>query len=783
MFTAQFAGDPPLPRARKYPKDPLTQLGSSPCISHSSLRCLGHVIACCLCPAPASPEQERSIFHLGGYRGDLHLSDGPSAAKQGQTNSGQVRKTSTTPDRLQVVMGTLRDLQFALQLKIEELRQRDTLIDELELELDTKDELIRRLQEELDRYRATVSLPGPSAASAACSAQIEDKQRAKRKTVISEPFSLDPVTLAMVSHRSCDKSQESQRLIQAAFLRNDLLKNLDEGEIKAITACMYPTTINQGCYVIQEGTNGAQAYVLEEGRLDVTKDGLKLLTIEPEDMFGELALLYNCSHSFSVSAQADSKLWVIDRKSYQTILMQSGLNSLSHSMELLSSVPFLQSLPEDVIMKMSDLMEETHYAEGDYIIRQGATGDTFYVISKGQVKVTEEKRGHEEQTVLSERQWFGEKALWGEDVRTVNVIAAGEVTCSVIDRETFKDIIGGLVFDCSHEVQKSHESRSGSDMDPELLSSATLSDFQMICTLAVGEFGHVDLVQLKSNIKCVFAMRVLKKKLILNNGQREHILREGRILMETHCPFIVRLHKTFRDTECLYILTEACLGGDLWSLLKDKGCLDECSTRFYTACAVEALTFLHCRGVIYRDVKPENVVLDEHGYAKLIGSRCLKKVEVGQKTWTFCGTLGYMAPEIILNKGHSTSADFWSLGVFVFDLLSGGLPFSGSDPTKILTATIRGIDQIHFPKTISKSASSLIKKLCRSNPSERLGSQRNGAKDIQKHKWFEGFNWDGLCKGTLNSPAIPKVKHPVDSSARGHYTEGSVELCTNWDDF
>uniref|UniRef100_A0A3B4WE15 cGMP-dependent protein kinase 1-like n=1 Tax=Seriola lalandi dorsalis TaxID=1841481 RepID=A0A3B4WE15_SERLL len=521
-------------------------------------------------------------------------------------------------------MGTLRDLQFALQLKIEELRQRDTLIDELELELDTKDELIRRLQEELDRYRATVSLPGPSAVS-------------------------PPPT----------------RLIQAAFLKNELLKNHDEGEIRAIIACMYPTTINQGCYVIQEGTSGAQAYVLEEGRLEVTKDGRKLLTIEPQDMFGELALLYNCIHTYSVSAQTDSKLWVIDSKSYQTILMQSGLNR-------------------------------------DYIIRQGATGDTFYIISKGQVKFC---------------------ALCLEDVQTVNVVAAVDVL---------------------------------SDKDCAVLSSSTLSDFNIICTLAPGEFGHVDLVQLKSNIKCLFAMKVLKKKLILNNGQQEHVLREGRILMEAYCPFIVRLHKIFRDPECLYILTEACLGGDLCSLLKDKGYLDECSTRFYIACVVEALTFLHGRGVIYRDIKPENIVLDEHGYAKLVFTI---KVEVGKKTWTFCGTLGYIAPEIILNKGHSVSTDFWSLGVFLFELLSGGLPFSGSDPLKILTATICGIDQIDFPKNISKSASSLIKKLCRSNPSERLGSLRNGAKDIQMHKWFEGFNWDGLCKRTLNPPVIPKVRN------------------------
>ncbi|XP_068167699.1 cGMP-dependent protein kinase 1 [Antennarius striatus] len=712
------------------------------------------------------------------------LLDGLSAAaKQGQTYSGQTTATSTPPEGLNVEMGTLRDLQFALQLKIEELRQRDTLIDELELELDAKDELIRRLQEELDRYRATVSLPGPSAASAVCSSHIADKQRSTRRTVVSEPFCLDPATVAMVSHKSCDKSHESQRLIQAAFLKSDLLKNLGKGEIRAILACMYPTAIAQGSFIIQEGTIGTEAYVLEEGRLDVTKDGSKLSTVEPEDVFGELALLYDCTHPYSVSAQTDSKLWVIDRKTYQTQLMQTALSRRSHSVELLNSVPFLQSLPEDIILQISDRMEEAHYTEGDCIVRQGATGDKFYIISKGQVRVTEGKGGQEEQIVaskLSERQWFGERALWGDEVQPANVTAAGEVTCLTIDRDSFKDIINGLVFDCSHEAQ---QSKSESDTDPELLSSAALSDFQIIAALAVGEFGHVDLVQLNNDSRRVFAMRVLKKKLILNDGQREHILREGRILKEARCPFVVRLYKTFRDAECLYILTEACLGGDLCSLLKDAGYLDECSARFYTACVVEALTFLHSRGVVYRDVKPENVVLDERGYAKLIGSRCLKKVEAGEKTWTFCGTPGYMAPEIILNKGHGVSADFWSLGVFLFELLSDGLPFSSSDPIKILAATVGGIDQIDFPKPISKNASSLIRNLCRSNPSGRLGSRRNGAKDIQKHKWFKGFNWDGLRSGSLNPPVIPKVKHPLDSSVCDRYAEGSEELCTNWDDF
>uniref|UniRef100_A0A3Q2ZWV4 Uncharacterized protein n=1 Tax=Kryptolebias marmoratus TaxID=37003 RepID=A0A3Q2ZWV4_KRYMA len=417
------------------------------------------------------------------------------------------------------------------------------------------------------------------------------------------------------------------------------------------------------------------------------------------------------------------------------------------------SLPFLQPFPEDVIMKMSDHMKETNYADGEFIIHQGATGDAFYIISKGQVTVTEKKLGQQEEMVmaeLSDRQWFGEKALWGEDTQIVSVRAAGDVTCFVhhiqILSNTEQELI--LVFPPIRLTE-----------DPALLVSSTLSDFQIIRTLGVGEFGHVDLVQLKSSIKYIFAMRVLKKKLITSSGQREHILRERSILMETRCPFIVRLHKTFRDAEHLYLLTEACLGRDLSCLLKDKGFLGDCSSRFYTACVVEALSFLHHRGVVHRDVRPENVVLDERGYAKLVTAvACMKRVETGKRTWTFCGTPGYVAPEIILNQGHSTLADLWSMGVFVFELLSGGLPFDGSDLLTILTAAVRGVDQIEFPKIISVDACNLIQKLCRSNPSKRLGSRKNWAKDVQKHKWFEGFHWDALCKRTMTPPLIPKVR-------------------------
>ncbi|XP_005998649.1 cGMP-dependent protein kinase 1-like [Latimeria chalumnae] len=664
-------------------------------------------------------------------------------------------------------MGTLRDLQYALQEKIEELRQRDALIDDLELELDQKDELIQKLQNELDKYRSVLRPTSQSQQEMLESGgQLQEQQRTKRQAISAEPTGLNIQDISHVTLTCYTKSTESKELIKEAISENDFMKNLEVSQIQEIVDCMYPVEYSQGSCIISEGDVGSLVYVIAEGKVEVSKEGVKLCTMAQRKVFGELAILYNCTRTATVKAQTHVKLWAIDRQCFQTIMMRTGLIKLAEYMEFLKSVPTFQDLHEDVLSKLADVLEETHYDDGEYIIRQGASGDTFFIINKGKVNVTQQKSPNEEPVFLSSLSrgdWFGEEALQGEDVRTVNMIAAGEVSCLVIDRESFRQLIGSLE-DIHNKVYENAETKAKFEAEAAFFASLDFTDFHIVNTLGVGGFGRVELVQLKSNESKTFAMKILKKQYIVDTRQEGHIRSEREIMQEAHCDFIVRLYCTFRNSKYLYMVMEACLGGELWTILRDRGSFDDGTTRFYIACVVQALAYLHCRGIIYRDLKPENILLDHRGYAKLVDFGFVKKIGFGKKTWTFCGTPEYVAPEIILNKGHDISADYWSLGILVYELLTGSPPFSGSDPMKTYNLILKGIDMVEFPKKITKNAANFIKKLCRDSPSERLGNQKNGVKDIQKHKWFDGFNWEGIRNGTLNAPITPNVNGPLDTS-------------------
>lgn len=676
---------------------------------------------------------------------------------------------------------TVDEMQSILQAKESKIR-------ELEEKVKVQNEEIVQLRSHLDKFQSVFPYHNPvSPTHMNNNINLARPRKQRAQGISAEPQSLISIQeLNQQTLPSYPKKDRSRELIRMAILDNDFMKNLDMTQIREIVDCMYPVEYIAGSIIIKEGDVGSIVYVMEEGRVEVSRENKYLSTLAPGKVFGELAILYNCKRTATIKAASDCKLWAIERQCFQTIMMRTGLIRQAEYNDFLKSVPIFKDLPEETLIKISDVLEETFYKEGDYIIRQGARGDTFFIISKGKVKVTMKQPNSTEEKyirTLYKGDFFGEKALQGDDLRTANIVAADPegVSCLVIDQETFNQLISSLDEIRTKYVDETSERRRLN----EEFRSLRLSDLRVITTLGVGGFGRVELVQIAGDPSRSFALKQMKKSQIVETRQQQHIMSEKEIMGEANCDFIVKLYKTFKDKKYLYMLMESCLGGELWTILRDKGNFDDATTRFYTACVVEAFDYLHSRNIIYRDLKPENLLLSTSGYVKLVDFGFAKKLIGGRKTWTFCGTPEYVAPEVILNRGHDISADYWSLGVLMFELLTGTPPFTGSDPMKTYNIILKGIDAIEFPRNITRNATALIKKLCRDNPAERLGYQKGGISEIQKHKWFDGFNWEGLRNRTLIPPILPKIRSQTDSSNFDEYPPDQdpppADDLTGWD--
>ncbi|KAI3372103.1 hypothetical protein L3Q82_006956 [Scortum barcoo] len=628
------------------------------------------------------------------------------------------------------------------------------------------------------------------------------------------------------------KDASVKKLLTDALNKNQYLKRLELQQIKDMVECMYERTYQQGEYVIKQGEPGNHLFVLAvifhplkentpDGKLDVFQHNKLLTSITVWTTFGELAILYNCTRTASVRAVNKVRTWALDREVFQNIMRRTAETRHEQYRNFLRSVSLLANLPEDKLSKIVDCLEVEYYDKGEYVIREGEEGSTFYIIAQGKVKVTQTTEAHKLPQIINTLQkgdYFGEKALISDDVRSANIIAEENgVECLVIDRETFDQTVGtfnelqkylhGYVATLDRDDKKRHARRSVSrhqsqPLSPDVIQlkemvsafppSRPFDHLDVIATLGVGGFGRVELVKVRGE-DITFALKVIKKKHVVDNRQEEHIHSERKILAEARSPFVVKLYRTFKDNKYVYMLLEACLGGEIWSLLRDRGSFDEPTAKFCAGCVTEAFDYLHRKGVLYRDLKPENLMLDTDGYIKLVDFGFAKKIRCGQKTWTFCGTPEYVAPEIILNKGHNFSVDFWSLGILVFELLTGSPPFSGSDQMMTYTFILKGIEKMDFPKKITKRPEDLIRKLCsktdynllyRRNPSERLGNLKNGIIDIKKHRWFNGFNWEGLKARTLPSPLKRELTGPTDHSYFDSYPpdeDSPPEELSGWD--
>ncbi|KAF5402863.1 Non-specific serine/threonine protein kinase [Paragonimus heterotremus] len=288
-------------------------------------------------------------------------------------------------------------------------------------------------------------------------------------------------------------------------------------------------------------------------------------------------------------------------------------------------------------------------------------------------------------------------------------------------------------------------------------------DFQLLKVLGKGGYGKVFLAR-KIDTGQTYAMKVLKKASIVTNAKdTAHTKSERNILEMIRHPFLVQLHYAFQSPGKLYLVLEFLAGGELFMQLEKEGVFMEDQASFYLAEITLAIGHLHSMGIIYRDLKPENVLLDIGGHVKLTDFGLSKeRVDRDNLTHTFCGTIEYMAPEILLRQGHGKAVDWWSLGTLMYDMLSGAPPFAGEDRKQTIDLIIRG-EYVLVPY-LSREAASMLSKLLVVDVNRRLGSGPADAEAIKSHLFFRSTNWDRVLKRQVEPPFRPTLSSDTDVS-------------------
>lgn len=300
----------------------------------------------------------------------------------------------------------------------------------------------------------------------------------------------------------------------------------------------------------------------------------------------------------------------------------------------------------------------------------------------------------------------------------------------------------------------------GSVLD-STMCSRSLNDLEDIGLLGNGAYGSVRMVMDKGT-KVIYALKSYNREKIMKMQVQKHVENEKLMMLACCHPFVLRLIGTFEDTANWHMVLELVQGGDLFGRLDRVEKLDNHSARFYMAGTLLALDHLHERNIVYRDLKPENLLIDHRGYIKLADFGLAKKIPPDGKTFTVCGTPEYMSPELIGRKGHNKAVDYWSIGILIFEMLSGMPPFYDDNPMITYTKIFAG--KITWPKTINSTAKDLIKRMLVEDVDKRIGNLKGGVNDVKRHAWMQGFDFQECLRFDMKAPWVPSIKNQRDLS-------------------
>ena len=453
----------------------------------------------------------------------------------------------------------------------------------------------------------------------------------------------------------------------------------------------------------------------------------------------------NDTTDFDIVPQPDCLLIEADTKQFLNLLGGSfkQLMDQTEIIKYLSHISIFKNLPQEKLEYIIQVISEEKFNDGDIIVNQGEEGDKFFVIKKGKVNIYINNKYIR---TLNEKEYFGERALFFNEKRSATIIALDEVILYSISKEDF---------------QKNIENNMKEHLMNRLYlqdNMVELKDLIFKLQLGTGNYGNVCLVRNKKN-KFPYAIKAISRNQINQEQLHENLELERSILLKIDHPFIVKLVKSLKDEKNIYFLMEYIKGKELFDVIRDIGLLSKLQTQFYGASLMLSVDYLHERKIVFRDIKPENVIVNQSGYIKLIDFGTSK--EIIDRTNTIIGTPHYMAPEVILGEGYSFQVDIWSIAICMYEFICGGVPFgeSADEPMDVYLAIIN--DQMNFPNFCKDNDFKLLmKQMLTKNPISRL----NKISQVKNHVWFNGFSWDDLIELKMNPPYLPLLKQELEDN-------------------
>ena len=556
------------------------------------------------------------------------------------------------------------------------------------------------------------------------------------------------------------------------------LADLDERTLIKIADALTTVTFQAGDRIINKGDVGEVFYILKEGNVKVHDIGFGESTfvdqvLGPGDFFGERALLTGEPRVANITSETASVTLCLSRETFEKTLgpLQDLIEHASKKRVLMGVPIFANSLFNPFEMaRLTDLLNYATFNKGEVLAKIGQPArQNLYIVQEGKITVS---TATGVMTILGAGDYFGDRLIQASDgaVSQETITAVEKTTCRVLTKSAIEGVIGDI----------SRLGKATPAPAPRIDRSVDFKDLMKFRILGVGTFGKVWLVSNKSTGK-PYALKMLNKREIIGHHQVEGVIREKNIMSSIDHPFIISLIRTFQDDKHLYMLLELVQGGELFSVIHtdSRDGIPNANSRFYSACILESLAHLHQRHITYRDLKPENILIDALGYCVLVDLGFAKIVM--DKTYTLCGTPEYLAPEIILSKGHDKGVDYWAFGVLIYEMLVGRSPFYayGTDQVSLFKRIVQV--KYSFPpgSVVNEITQDLIQRLIVRRQSNRFGCLARADMDIRDHAWFSVITTDKLLKKQIPAPWVPQIKDPLDASHFDSYKHVENEVPAN----